>query len=335
MLKQCKKCRKHKEEKEFWKQPDCKKGLRPNCKKCTKDNNLSAQINICGWCGKEFHPRKSYPKQRYCIGGTCYHDARLKGNVPKQCPTCGKMFKKESRRKLDGKNKNSQKGHGKYCSIPCSQLGRRKRVSFKCFVCGTPKEQTQYQFDSCETHYCSQTCKNADNGRKIKGKKRTPEQNAARTGLNSPAWKGGEEYKKNEGCKSKTMRKKYSQKSYNRLKKIPAYRVSNSISRQISCQIKGHKNQRHWETLVGYTWEELKPHLENQFLPGMSWDNYGKWHIDHIIPKSVFNFTKPEHPDFERCWALSNLQPLWAHDNRSKHAKIDKHFQPLLKLVAV
>jgi len=48
------------------------------------------------------------------------------------------------------------------------------------------------------------------------------------------------------------------------------------------------------------------------FEPWMSWKNYGKdgWEIDHKIPISVFNFTKPEHRDFKRCWALKNLQPL-------------------------
>jgi len=53
-----------------------------------------------------------------------------------------------------------------------------------------------------------------------------------------------------------------------------------------------------------------------------------KWHIDHIIPVSAFNFTKPEHIDFNKCWALSNLQPLWAEENLSKHKKLKEAFQP-------
>ena len=64
----------------------------------------------------------------------------------------------------------------------------------------------------------------------------------------------------------------------------------------------------------------------------MTWDNYGKWHIDHIVPISVFNYTKTEHEDFKRCWALGNLRPLWAFDNISKGAKLEKHFQPYLEL---
>lgn len=93
-----------------------------------------------------------------------------------------------------------------------------------------------------------------------------------------------------------------------------------------------NKKGLHWETLVPYTISELIKHLEKQFKPGMSWDNYGKWHIDHKVPKSKFNFSKPEHSDFQRCWALSNLQPMWARENLLKGAKLTKPFQPSLKI---
>ncbi|KKM70439.1 hypothetical protein LCGC14_1440750 [marine sediment metagenome] len=64
----------------------------------------------------------------------------------------------------------------------------------------------------------------------------------------------------------------------------------------------------------------------------MTWENYGKggWEVDHIIPKSVFNYTKPEDEDFNRCWALKNLQPMWGPENQSKNAKLETHFQPML-----
>lgn len=108
------------------------------------------------------------------------------------------------------------------------------------------------------------------------------------------------------------------------------YRLNGDIGSQIRKSLQGNKAGRHWENLVGYTLEQLKKHLEKQFKDGMSWDNRSEWHIDHIVPKSVFNFTKPEHRDFKRCWALKNLQPIWATDNLAKGAKIGKHFQPSL-----
>jgi len=78
------------------------------------------------------------------------------------------------------------------------------------------------------------------------------------------------------------------------------------------------KNGRHWEDLVGYTAQQLKDHIEKQFSSGMSWDNYGDWHLDHIIPKSFFRYKSTDDVEFRYCWSLNNLQPLWAKDNMKK-----------------
>lgn len=72
-----------------------------------------------------------------------------------------------------------------------------------------------------------------------------------------------------------------------------------------------------------YTVEELREHLEAQFDNKMSWDNWGTyWHIDHIFPQSRLPYDSLDHPNFQKCWALSNLQPLEAKANQSKGAKI-------------
>ena len=72
--------------------------------------------------------------------------------------------------------------------------------------------------------------------------------------------------------------------------------------------------------LCGCTWEELVAHIEKQFKPGMSWENYGryenKWSIDHIIPCDKFDLTKSEEQ--AKCFHYTNLQPLWANENSSK-----------------
>lgn len=101
---------------------------------------------------------------------------------------------------------------------------------------------------------------------------------------------------------------------------------------QIYLSLLKNKAGRRWESIVGYSLKKLKTHLEKQFKPGMTWNNYGEWHVDHIIPKSVFNYEKTEDIDFGKCWALKNLQPLWAKDNLSKNNKLSKPFQPSLKL---
>jgi len=76
-------------------------------------------------------------------------------------------------------------------------------------------------------------------------------------------------------------------------------------------------------SFLDYTIEELKDHLESLFIKGMSWDNYGEWHLDHIIPKSSFKFKDMSDPEFKKCWALDNLQPLWAEDNIRKGSKLN------------
>ena len=112
----------------------------------------------------------------------------------------------------------------------------------------------------------------------------------------------------------------------------PKLKLRQNISRSIRYSLNDNKRNKHWETLVGYTLQDLKKHLEKQFQKGMTWKNYGEWHIDHKIPVSVFNFEKPEDIDFKRCWALKNLQPMWAIDNLRKHDKLEKPFQPSLAM---
>jgi hypothetical protein len=70
--------------------------------------------------------------------------------------------------------------------------------------------------------------------------------------------------------------------------------------------------------LLGYTIEELMNHLEKKFTEGMTWENYGEWHVDHIIPMCSFKFETTDDPEFKECWKLENLQPLWGPENLSK-----------------
>lgn len=71
-----------------------------------------------------------------------------------------------------------------------------------------------------------------------------------------------------------------------------------------------------------YSVEELIAHLERKFLPEMGWHNVSEWEIDHIRPVSSFAYTSSDDIGFKDCWALDNLQPLWASDNRRKGATV-------------
>lgn len=68
--------------------------------------------------------------------------------------------------------------------------------------------------------------------------------------------------------------------------------------------------------LLGYTREQFKERISSLFEPGMSWENHGKWHIDHIIP--VAELVRCGVSDPAKINALANLRPLWAADNLAK-----------------
>ncbi|MFC1454124.1 hypothetical protein ACFLQL_02990, partial [Verrucomicrobiota bacterium] len=127
-------------------------------------------------------------------------------------------------------------------------------------------------------------------------------------------------YKDKWDAKNKAYYKKYNRKLYSTVKGKLNCNMSGSIRKAL----KGNKVGRHWENLVGYTIAELKQHLEAKFKSGMTWNNYGVygWHIDHIIPKDFFKFTSEKDVEFQYCWSLNNLQPLWAKDNLKKQNKI-------------
>jgi len=112
------------------------------------------------------------------------------------------------------------------------------------------------------------------------------------------------------------------------------FNLNDRMRRAINHSLKGNKNGRHWETLVGYTLDDLVKRLKKTMPEGYCWEDCinGRLHLDHKIPISVFNFEKPEHIDFKRCWALKNLQLLPARENLIKSNKLEKPFQLSLQI---
>ncbi len=108
--------------------------------------------------------------------------------------------------------------------------------------------------------------------------------------------------------------------------------LEHRMSNYIRQSLQGKKERKSWKTLVDFSFDQLKKHLEKKFLPGMSWENRNLWHVDHIIPVTAFNYSRPEHIDFKRCWSLENLQPLWKIDNIKKGNKLLRPFQPTLMI---
>jgi hypothetical protein len=77
------------------------------------------------------------------------------------------------------------------------------------------------------------------------------------------------------------------------------------------------KNSKAYE-ILGCTFEDFKQHLEKQFKKGMSWNNHGEWHLDHIYPVSLAK----DEEELIKLNHYTNFQPLWAIDNIKKSNKI-------------
>lgn len=113
---------------------------------------------------------------------------------------------------------------------------------------------------------------------------------------------------------------------WRRRQRDPMYAVVSSLRTRIrnaalsKAKRSVKKADRLWG-LVGCTRLELQAHLERQFKQGMSWLNYGQWHIDHIRPCCSFDLRDPEQQ--YACFHFSNLQPLWAVDNLRKQGRYD------------
>jgi hypothetical protein len=117
--------------------------------------------------------------------------------------------------------------------------------------------------------------------------------------------------------KNKDKRKKYL-REYNkeRLKSDNLFKLERNVRIRINKFIKNKKENS--SQIIDCSYSFLKEYLEKKFDENMSWDNYGKWHIDHIIPLSS---AKTEEDIIKLCH-YTNLQPLWAEENLKKGCKI-------------
>lgn len=133
------------------------------------------------------------------------------------------------------------------------------------------------------------------------------------------------EYRKIPRNKDRTRLYHRKYKAHRRLTD-PVYRLRVDIPTIIRrATKKKYYNDSVWNYL-SYTPDDLKRHLESQFDSSMTWDNHGKdWHIDHIIPQAAFHYDSEKHPDFQKCWALSNLRPLNAMENMTKSSIYNGH----------
>ena len=127
-------------------------------------------------------------------------------------------------------------------------------------------------------------------------------------------------WKEYYGKNKKDLITKSVKRTLNKRKQSPIERLKHNVRNRTIEIFKHFYTEKKDKTfdIVGCSPLELKIHLEQKFTEGMSWDNQGKWHIDHIIPLSS---ATNEDGLYKLCY-FTNLQPMWAADNIKKGAKI-------------
>jgi len=122
---------------------------------------------------------------------------------------------------------------------------------------------------------------------------------------------------KNYRIKNKELLRKY----YNNRNKIDInFKLKRYLRSRIWYALKTNSKSVKTMQLIGCSINQLKKHLEKQFQLGMSWSNYGKWHIDHKRPCCTFDLSKKIEQ--KKCFNYKNLRPLWAEENIKRTKKI-------------
>jgi len=84
--------------------------------------------------------------------------------------------------------------------------------------------------------------------------------------------------------------------------------------------LKGVTRGKSATSLLGCSMQDFRNHLASKFTDGMTWENYGDWHIDHILPCASFDLSDIEQQKI--CFNYKNMQPLWASENQSKGCRV-------------
>ena len=137
-----------------------------------------------------------------------------------------------------------------------------------------------------------------------------------RQNKDNPEW-----YQRHQETSKKAKKPGY-MAEYQRKRKAkdPNFKLQINLRKRLYMALKNNSKKGSAVKDLGCTIPELKQYLESKFQPGMTWENYGKWHIDHIKPLSSFDLSNRE--ELIQATHYTNLQLLWARDNCIKSDKL-------------
>jgi len=110
-----------------------------------------------------------------------------------------------------------------------------------------------------------------------------------------------------------------------KIQEDPSYKIAINLRARMRHALLGKVKSGSAVRDLGCSVEFFKEYLEKQFKEGMSWDNHGDWHFDHKIPLAEFNLS--DRNEFLKACHYTNIQPLWAHENLAKGAKLQEELE--------
>lgn len=300
-MKQCNTCKQWKDESEFWHDKTKKDGYATSCILCCRK-------------GKPLLPSsldRNEEGQKFCLTCNTWKDisefgnkAKTKDGLNSQCKACVRAYRLRSLDRIKAYEEDHREEHKAYMKAYHEVLRQERKI----------KEQKYYEEhkEEIEQQKEQRRLKAIENKKKYTYEHREE----AKARAKKYYWEHLEKYKAYEQTEARKQSRKL--QDMKRSKNV-FYRINKAFAQGMRHSLKSNKAGQHWEDLIPYTLQQVREHLESQFTPSMSWDNYGTyWEIDHIIPQNLFNIQSPEDKEFKICWSLANLRPLKKSLNRQR-----------------
>jgi hypothetical protein len=274
---------------------------------------LSTVIISCSCCNKEFSFYPPSLNRKYCSRkcSRIHHAGKLPSlSITINCKICNKEFKTYPKKKK------------KHCSREC--------YTKSMFKPGTAERKIQYRLEHKEQHKIysrEHYLKNKEKRKKQDQERRKdPEYKKRRAEYMANRYKNPinrekrKAYYKVYNEKNKEHNLKLTRDRYYKYIKDPKIRIKLRLRSRLYSALKAKNAEKQLSAiaLIGCSIEELKKHIETQWLQGMTWENHttNGWHIDHIMPCNTFDLTNIEEQ--KKCFHYTNLRPLWGPDNISR-----------------
>jgi hypothetical protein len=272
------------------------------CSKCKEIKERMPRRTICRSC---YNAEKVIQRKNCIINKDKCTKCLQTKTIPKGktwCKECKNDYEKLRKSKFteSKKEEEKQKNHNYYKNIKenVKEIIIDINKTKICTVCNKDKTLDKYYVAKCKGIIRPQ-CKDCTS------KKRN-------------------EYYQNN--KQQTI-KQTSNYKVKRCKTDPEFKILQTLRCRLYHALINQKVDKLYKTkqLTGCNLPFLKGYLEAKFTEGMTWENHGKWHIDHIKPCCSFDLNNDEEQ--KKCFYYTNLQPLWAKDNLSKGGKYEANIE--------